>query len=284
LKRLDLGKKSVSSSADKRVNDVELPPWASNSPQEFIRKMKEALESDYVSENLHLWIDLIFGCDQKSIERNNVFFHLTYQKDGDDGNDVDETTRKGNEVQIMEFGQTPKQIFFKKHPSRSAKDTGKPLYELQQEEERKEEIEEEEDLELDQSKWPSFSKNNFKESIWLDILSTQSCVLRACPASSSSSSSNYYAACKDGSLLFLTSNEIKRRVRVSKLALSCVNECSEDDLVVGSWDNALYRYSVATGRVRARVENAHDDAISCCSSKKTTLNQSVDFTGMKLRY
>lgn len=45
----------------KRVDDIKLPRWAS-SPQEFLSKHRQALESPYVSQNLHLWIDLIFGC------------------------------------------------------------------------------------------------------------------------------------------------------------------------------------------------------------------------------
>ncbi len=43
------------------VGDVVLPPWAHGSPDEFIRLQQEALESDYVSEHLHEWVDLIFG-------------------------------------------------------------------------------------------------------------------------------------------------------------------------------------------------------------------------------
>ncbi len=43
-----------------RVHDVELPPWA-NDAYDFIFQHREALESDYVSLNLHEWIDLIFG-------------------------------------------------------------------------------------------------------------------------------------------------------------------------------------------------------------------------------
>jgi ABC-type multidrug transport system fused ATPase/permease subunit len=49
-----------------RVGDVELPPWA-RTPQEFIQKNRQALESDYVSENIHNWIDLIFGYKQRGL-------------------------------------------------------------------------------------------------------------------------------------------------------------------------------------------------------------------------
>ena len=45
----------------KWLADVELPPWAGASPDEFIRIQREALESEWVSEHLHEWIDLIFG-------------------------------------------------------------------------------------------------------------------------------------------------------------------------------------------------------------------------------
>ena len=63
------------------VDDVQLPVWAKGDPVEFIRLHREALESKHVSNNLHDWIDLIFGCKQRGAaaeEAMNVFIHLTY--------------------------------------------------------------------------------------------------------------------------------------------------------------------------------------------------------------
>jgi hypothetical protein len=96
---------------------VILPKWA-QTPEEFLRKHREALESEHVSLNLHKWIDLIFGVKQCSIEDNNVFHPVTYQGKVDLKVLQDPVQRLAFETQISEFGQTPKQIFTKLHPKK----------------------------------------------------------------------------------------------------------------------------------------------------------------------
>jgi len=72
--KLDLGTRSNG----KRVEDVKLPTWAL-SPDDFLKKNRQALESNFVSNHLHKWIDLIFGCHQNSLDHFNVFHPMTYE-------------------------------------------------------------------------------------------------------------------------------------------------------------------------------------------------------------
>ncbi|KAK8798674.1 hypothetical protein WA158_007758 [Blastocystis sp. Blastoise] len=104
----------------KKLDDVILPPWAKNA-EEFIRINMEALESDYVSEHLHEWIDLIFGYKQRGIEAekaHNVFYYLTYEGMVDMSQVTDPLERSSIESQIAFFGQTPSQLFTVPHPKR----------------------------------------------------------------------------------------------------------------------------------------------------------------------
>eukprot|EP01018_Ginkgo_biloba_P014188 Gb_28819 [translate_table: standard] len=114
------------------LGDVLLPPWAKNSPEEFIFKNREALESEYVSSNIHQWIDLIFGYKQRgkpAVEAANVFYHLTYEGAVDLEAMEDSLQRAAVEDQIANFGQTPIQLFRKKHPKRGPPvPIARPLY------------------------------------------------------------------------------------------------------------------------------------------------------------
>ncbi|KAL7621392.1 beige protein-like 1 [Parahypoxylon ruwenzoriense] len=106
-----------------RVNNVELPPWAKGDPKIFIAKHREALESPYVSQNLHLWIDLIFGHKQRgeaAVENLNVFHYLSYYGAKDLDNITDSNERHATTSIIHNFGQTPHQVFTKPHPPRES--------------------------------------------------------------------------------------------------------------------------------------------------------------------
>ncbi|GJY81656.1 BEACH domain-containing protein B isoform X1 [Tanacetum coccineum] len=74
------------------LNDVGFPPWAKGSPD------REALESGKPAAN--------------------IFYYVTYEGDVDLETMEDELQRSAIEDQIANFGQTPIQLFRKKHPRR----------------------------------------------------------------------------------------------------------------------------------------------------------------------
>lgn len=106
----------------KRIDNVELPPWAKGSAYEFVKIHRLALESEYVSKNLHHWVDLVFGYQQRGLEAekaNNVFHHLSYEGSVDLDKITDELDRQAAESHIENFGQTPSQLIVKEpHPAR----------------------------------------------------------------------------------------------------------------------------------------------------------------------
>jgi neurobeachin len=106
----------------KVVGDVELPPWA-KSPEEFVRINRMALESEFVSCQLHQWIDLIFGYKQRGPEAmraTNVYYYLTYEGSVDLDTITDAVMREAIENQIRNFGQTPSLLLMEPHPPRSS--------------------------------------------------------------------------------------------------------------------------------------------------------------------
>lgn len=100
------------------VDNVNLPKWCYNKSAVFIQKNIEALESNYVSENLNNWIDLIFGFKQRgqcAKDSVNVFNKLSYSGSVKVDNLIDT-----NEVDLVtniihNFGQTPLQLFQEPH-------------------------------------------------------------------------------------------------------------------------------------------------------------------------
>ncbi|KAH9107314.1 hypothetical protein AeMF1_017333 [Aphanomyces euteiches] len=113
-----------------QLNDVVLPPYAS-SPEDFIAKHMLALESEYVSQHIHEWIDLIFGEKQRgpaSVEADNVFFYLTYEGMVDIDSIADPVLQASMRAQIAHFGQTSSQLLREPHvPRNMITDDVKPV-------------------------------------------------------------------------------------------------------------------------------------------------------------
>ncbi|KAL8782097.1 MAG: hypothetical protein Q9213_005708 [Squamulea squamosa] len=113
------------------IDKVALPPWAKGDSKIFIAKNREALESEYVSRNLHHWIDLVFGHKQRgeaAVEATNVFHHLSYHGARDLDKIEDPVERLATIGIIHNFGQTPHQVFQRNHPPRNnAKNKSKQI-------------------------------------------------------------------------------------------------------------------------------------------------------------
>ncbi|CEP64408.1 Bph1p LALA0_S11e03444g [Lachancea lanzarotensis] len=104
-----------------RVDNVLLPPWAKNDPKLFVAKNREALESPYVSQRLHLWIDLIFGFKQTgeaAVEAVNVFNRLSYPGAVNLDKIDNENERVAVTGIIHNFGQSPLRVFDQSHPKK----------------------------------------------------------------------------------------------------------------------------------------------------------------------
>ncbi|ELP90068.1 protein FAN, putative [Entamoeba invadens IP1] len=98
------------------IDSVRLPKWATTQ-EDFEQIMKDALESDYVSENINKWVDLIFGYLQRppaAFDADNVFYPATYE------NDFIDTKTISFKDQAREFGQTPSQLFEIPSPERNS--------------------------------------------------------------------------------------------------------------------------------------------------------------------
>ncbi|CAD8108166.1 unnamed protein product [Paramecium sonneborni] len=121
------------------VSDVTLPQFINtNSPEEMIFLNRLVLESDFVSFNLHNWIDLIFGYKSglNAQKYNNLFHRLTYS------NYVQQLLEKTDDellkeqyiTQVYYYGQTPLQLFKKDHPIKqySKLNDQNPLLKFQQ--------------------------------------------------------------------------------------------------------------------------------------------------------
>jgi hypothetical protein len=78
-----------------------------------VRTMRAALESSIASANIHRWINLVFGFQQRgpnAVTASNVFYYLTYPGAVDLESIDDTNMRRAVELQIAHFGQCPEQL------------------------------------------------------------------------------------------------------------------------------------------------------------------------------
>ncbi|XP_074031053.1 protein FAN [Leptinotarsa decemlineata] len=234
-----------------KVGDVQLPPWA-QSPSDFVNILREALESDIVSKNLHNWIDLIFGYKQKgeeAVKANNLFYHLCYEGAVDLDSIPDLNERHALEVQIMEFGQIPKQVFKVPHPRRKLGDSipVEPYQIHQNKIILDDQWKNAESLDLHTS---FKSHKNTVSHLFINENGTQI------------TSVGHDSKLK---IFSLSQNKQIRSASIGNMPLSsCIQLPNINKLVVASWDNEISLYDLDYGRVTENVL-AHEDAITCMS-------------------
>ena len=106
------------------LSGVELPKWC-ESPTDFIYLHRKALESDYVSQNLHYWIDLIWGVKQRGAEAD-ISFNSFPKELYDDFN-----TKEAPDVLFTTLrakGIVPHEIFQTWHPKRQKAPKQQPVF------------------------------------------------------------------------------------------------------------------------------------------------------------
>jgi len=103
-----------------KIGDVDLPKWTT-SAYEYVYLHRKLLESEFISKNIHQWIDLIWGYKQRGNEAllsNNLYRPEMYD-DAWNGNNINDPRRIAEiEATLCHVGQIPPQLFRSEHPSK----------------------------------------------------------------------------------------------------------------------------------------------------------------------
>ena len=110
------------------INNVQLPPWSLYSPRLFSKMNKKALESQYVSQHINDWIDLIFGYKRSGPDAEKSFNVLKDFFDNFDPKKDEEDVIEGKINELCEMGIDPIQLFTKAHPKREKHQINKAFF------------------------------------------------------------------------------------------------------------------------------------------------------------
>jgi hypothetical protein len=103
----------------RNISLVALPPWAT-SAHDAVCGLRQALESDVVSNCLHEWIDLVWGVRQRgkqAEERMNCMMPIVFEYHPEELME-DSLLLKAADDQVRNCGQGPTQLFVQAHPKR----------------------------------------------------------------------------------------------------------------------------------------------------------------------
>ncbi|TFK55260.1 beach-domain-containing protein [Heliocybe sulcata] len=265
-----------------RVHDVKLPPWAKQDPLLFIEMNRKALESDYVSENLPAWIDLIWGYKQGDPEYLNVFHPLSYEGAIDLDSITDDLEREATVGIIHNFGQTPRKLFNQPHPQRYMHGISTlPLGQLSG-------IAEDYKL-LQQSAKPrrDLGASNPVEDLVIDLIGEK---IVPCPPGTLCAPSRPYERIEWGPTRLGANADGEIRVMVDRkvvqvlefLSCTCAAFADADNLVTGSADHLVRLWQVAHSPsfslTLLHTLRAHTGPVTCVAASKAW---AVAVTGSK---
>ena len=91
-------------------NDEYYKEFGCETPEEFVSLMRQAIESEYVTKNLHKWMDIVFGINQPSV--NPMMTERAWENDSD----IDSVKRLETDKFMETEGVIPQLLFSANHP------------------------------------------------------------------------------------------------------------------------------------------------------------------------
>jgi len=255
-----------------KIDHVELPKWAS-SPEEFTNIHRDALESDFVSQNLHNWIDLIFGAKQTgqlSIDNDNVFDSKLYSDVWQKYNDPYDLPEI--EALLLNVGAIPIQIFNTFHEARQIPSniiTSSPIQII-----------------LDMKK-PVLNINYHNDKKQLSILLSDGALYQynfhtypqqifdpipnRIPFSARMPDGLFAYTLRGSTDVFVHSQNITRRINSKHHidSITCISALGSSRIITGGKDSLISSFSIESSNNDIYSLMAHSDVITCCFASES---------------